>query len=356
MNRARIKKLMEVCAAHQLDAFLITHPISLRYIVGFTGSNGLSIITAKSVYFITDFRYKEQASIEVYADVILQAKDSLVEGLKTFLGNNHLKNVGIEAEHITLHLFEQLKEAVTPAQLVPLVDVINTIAAVKSSEEIENIRCACDITRAVFTDICHLLQTGAIERDIAAEISYRIKKSGGDCDAFEPVVLFGSNSAFPHRKPGNTRLNQGDIIQLDFGAVYKGYCADFSRVLFMGEPSQKMSEMHRIVQEAQKRAITVCKPGVPANEIDAAARAVIEQAGYGAYLGHAVGHGIGLDVHMLPKISPLHTAPIVPGNVFTIEPGVYFPGIGGIRIEDVAYMSNTGVNVLTNTSQDSIVL
>jgi Xaa-Pro aminopeptidase len=356
MDSIRLQKLRAVCAQHQLDAFLATRPLSLHYLLGFSGSSGVGLITDTAVYFITDFCYKEQALIEVPADRIIQAAGTLLEELNTIPKFRRLKTIGFEADYLTVSNFEHFKKIAHFAQLVPLTDTIETIAAQKSTEEAELIRKACDITVSVFQEVCNVIQAGVTEQDIATEISYKIRRYGGDGDAFEPVVLFGKNSAYPHGKPGGTKLSKRDIVQLDLGAVYKGYCADFSRIVFMGKPSRQLLALYQVVKEAQDKALSVCTAGIPANEIDTAARSVIEKAGYGAYFGHSIGHGLGLNVHMVPKISPKNSAPVHSDTIFTIEPGIYLPGVGGVRIEDVVYIQDTNVYVLTKSSRDPIIL
>ena len=357
MHERRIQQLCDYLSKQQLDAFLVSKPVNLQYLLGFTGSNGLSLISDKTVFFLTDFRYKEQASIEVTADEIVPVNGPLIDSLDKLPGFDSIKRLGFESDYITYNTYQKLQDIAGHASLIPCSEVVDSIAAKKSPEEIALIQKACDITVSVYKNIRSLFNEGVSEIEIAAEISYKIKKQGGDGDAFEPHVLFGKNSAFPHGKPGQTKLRISDVIQLDFGAVYKGYHADFSRVLFLGNPPEEILNIHNIVKKALEQAIEIIKPRVlGANEIDAAARNIINRSGFGQYFGHSVGHGVGLTVHSLPKISAANAEPVEVGNVFTLEPGIYIPGFGGVRIEDVVCIEHSGAKVLTEEKRDLVIL
>ena len=356
MYEQRIQQLFDYLSEQQLDAFLVSKPVNLQYLLGFTGSNGLSLISDKTVFFLTDFRYKEQASTEVTADEIVLVNGPLIDSLNKLPGFDSIKRLGFESEYVTYNTYRKLSGIADHAALVPCSEAIDGIAAKKSPEEIALIQKACDITVSVYNDIQPLFSEGVSEVEIDAEISYRIKRRGGDGDAFEPHVLFGKNSAFPHGKPGQTKLRIGDVIQLDFGAAYKGYNSDFSRVLFLGKPPDKLLNIHNVVKKALEQAVEMIKPGRPANEIDAAARDIINRNGFAQYFGHTVGHGVGLTVHALPKISAANTEPVEVGNVFTIEPGIYIPGFGGVRIEDVVSIEQSGTKVLTKAQRDLALL
>jgi len=357
MYEQRIQQLCDYLSEQQLDAFLVSKPVNLQYLLGFTGSNGLSLISDKTVFFLTDFRYKEQASTEVTAGEILLVNGPLIDSLNKLPGFDSIKQLGFESEYVTYNIYRKLSGIADHAALIPCSEAIDSIAAKKSPEEIALIQKACNITVSVYKNIRPLFKEGVSEVEIAAEISYKIKKRGGDGDAFEPQVLFGKNSAFPHGKPGQTKLRTGDVIQLDFGAEYKGYNADFSRVLFMGKPPEELLNIHNVVKKALEQAVEMIKPRVlGANEIDAAARDIINRNGFAQYFGHSVGHGVGLTVHALPKISAVNTEPLEEGNVFTIEPGVYIPGFGGVRIEDVVCIEQSGTKVLTKAQRDLALL
>lgn len=356
MHEQRIQQLSDYLSKQQLDAFLVSKPTSLQYLLGFTGSNGLCLFSDKTVFFLTDFRYKEQAAAEVTTAEIVPADGPLFDSLNKLPGFDNIKRLGFESEYVTFNTHQKLCGIAGDAALIPCSEAIDGIAARKSPEEITLIQKACDITVSVYNDIQPLFREGVSEIEIAAEISYKIKRQGGDGDAFEPHVLFGKNSAFPHGKPGQTKLRMGDVIQLDFGAAYKGYNSDFSRVLFMGSPPEELLNIHNVVKKALEQAIEMIEPGKPANEIDAAARNIINQGGFAQYFGHSVGHGVGLTVHSLPKISAANTEPLEEGNVFTVEPGIYIPDFGGIRIEDVVSIEQSGIKVLTNVRRELALL
>lgn len=351
----RIELLRKHVNENNLDAFLITNSSALRYFLGFTGSSGIGFVTRDSIHFITDFRYREQAVKEVKAAEIHISKESVYAYLSNLAVFKNSKNTGFESESLDFHNYSILTNS-APETLIPFNDVAGKISSVKSPDEINYIKKACDITVGVFNEILCCFKTGVTEKDIVSEIYCKLLRNGSDKVSFEPCVLFGKNTSLPHGKPGQSRLSKGDLIQLDFGAVYNGYHADFSRGLIFGKPSKDQREIYLTVLEAQQSAIERVRPGVIANEVDEAARDVIRKRGFGEYFGHATGHGIGLNVHTYPRISEKNTDPLIEGNVFTIEPGVYIPGFGGVRIEDIVVVEPGGCGFLTEPLKNIITL
>lgn len=359
MLEHRIQDLRHFLSSNELDAFLIIKPSSLRYLLGFTGSNGLGIITNSAVYFITDFRYKDQAEKEVQYDKIILADGSLINSIKEITEFNRFNTFGFESDYITYNSYQNLSEVITSnpgSSLLPFAGTLDKIASKKSPGEILSIRKACDITLKVFDEIKPYFRENVTESDIAAEISYKIKKKGGEGDSFNPIVLFGKNTALPHGVPGKTKLRKGENIQLDFGSVIEGYHADFSRCLYFGNPPDDFLRIHNAVRNALETAIAGIEVGKGGKEIDAFARNVIKEFGYGDYFGHAVGHGVGLSIHEMPKISPLSEDELAIGNVFTVEPGIYISDKYGVRIENVVSIERSGVNVLTDISTELSIL
>lgn len=357
MSDNRLLQIRRFLSDNNLEAFLITKHSSLRYIFGFTGSSGIGWITHKATAFLTDSRYKVQASKEVYCDDLLLVAGPLFENLPKFREFTQSKRIGFESDDLSFRLHQKLTSILDPSSsLLPFEDVFDKLASVKTPEELTSIKTACDITVQVFMELLSDISEGVSENDIAAEISYKIRKNGGDKDSFDPIVLFGRNTAMPHGTPGKTKLQNGNVIQLDFGAVYNGYHSDFSRVIGFGGLPGDYTDIHKIVRTALEEAIEAVETGRPAKAIDTVARDSIDRAGYGKYFGHALGHGVGLDIHAFPKISPSSADTLQSGNVFTLEPGIYIPEKFGIRLENVISIDGKTVSNLTNIPLEIVQL
>ncbi|MFC1565306.1 M24 family metallopeptidase [candidate division KSB1 bacterium] len=356
MNEERVEELRNLFQEKGLNSFLVNKPTSLLYLFGYTGTNGLGIVTKNSKYFITDFRYKDQSASEVKADEILLADGPLTDTLTRIDELKTSARTGFEATYVNYDQFMTYSKLLGDSELIPCIDYIERISACKSKKEIEYIEKASEITLKVFHEIIPLMEEGVTEKDIAAEITYRTLIDGGDGDAFSPIVLFGLNTSLPHGTPGDRKLETGDLIQLDFGAKYNGYCTDFSRVLVKGKLRREQREIYLAVKESIDRTIEMLKPGIPVKDVDHYAREVIKKRGFDRYFGHSVGHGVGLEIHSLPKLSRISEEVLAVGNVFTIEPGIYLTGSCGIRIEDLISLDENGINILTNTSREIIFL
>ncbi len=355
MLRTRIEKLRTYLNENSLDSFVLSSTSSLRYFFGFTGSSGLGLITDKTVFFMTDFRYKKKSAEEVETDELIISDAQLLDSLKNIPEIKSCARTGFESEYMSYSDYIKLKSSLSHT-IIPCEDVTAVLSSEKSDPEIRNIKKACEITVKVFDEIIRLIREGVEERDIAAEISFRIISNGGEGDAFEPLVLFGERTASPHGSPGKKRLKNGELILLDFGAMINGYGSDFTRTLILGEPDRSKREIYLAVKEAHGIAVNTVKIDIPAKEVDKAARDCIKRRGFDLYFGHATGHGLGLEIHSLPKISAKSIDILRKNNVFTIEPGIYIDGIGGVRIEDTVLLSDDKCDILTETSRDLISL
>jgi len=351
----RIKKIVEQFDQLGIDCFIVSDSRTVRYLSGFTGSNGLCLIFKDRRYFFTDFRYQEQVKNEVKGFDVIISGEYLIDELKN---KNLIKGskTGFEAKRITFYDYQKLLEFIPLDSLIPEDSLIEKMVSVKDNEEIENLEKAAGITDKVFSDIIAMIKPGIEEIEISAEISYRIKKYGGEKDAFDPIILGGAKSALPHGKPDNNKLQSGDCVLFDFGCVYNGYHSDITRTVFLGEPDKKTKEIYSIVLKAQEKAIESVREGIKCSELDSVARDVITEKGFGEYFGHSLGHGLGLEIHEPPKISVTNTELLVPGNVITIEPGIYIPGIGGVRIEDDVVVTSNGCNDLTKSPKELMSL
>lgn len=354
--KARLDALRAKMKERQLDAVLISHPSNRRYITGFTGSSGYALVTLQEAIFLTDFRYIKQAEEEAAHFKIVrhgrQAFDTLSETCRE-LG---LSSLAFEQDHLTYGQVEKLREALDGLSIVPISSLIESLRMVKDEQELAVLRQAVAIVDEVFNRIIQEIRPGIQEREIAIRMEAMMRELGASGSAFDIIVASGPRSALPHGVASERVLEKGDLVTLDFGAVYQGYCSDLTRTVMLGEPSPKQREIYEIVKEAQQAAVDGIRPGITGREADAVARERIAAAGYGDYFGHGTGHGIGLDVHESPTVSPFGEQVLVPGMVVTVEPGIYLPDFGGVRIEDDVVVTENGHEVLTQSSKELIIL
>jgi Xaa-Pro aminopeptidase len=356
MTSKRIKTVQRKLEELKLDGFLVTHLPNVSYLSGFSGSNGLCLITRDRKIFLTDFRYREQSRQEVKGMKIGIVRDSLFEELSRGRMLRGLRRVGIEGNYIPYAEYRKLKKAFPSVAFVPSADVVESIAAVKDEEEIRNIKKAAGISDKVFEKVLEQLRPGIRELEISAEISYYHKYYGAERDAFETIVASGPRGALPHGPATDRKIRKGDFVTLDFGCVVQSYCCDITRTVAVGKPAKKLREIYSIVFDAQLQAIEAVRAGILAKDLDAVARNYISSRGYRKYFGHSLGHGIGLQVHEAPRISWLSSYPVQAGNVITIEPGIYLPGVGGVRIEDDIVVTNGACTVLNKAPKELLVL
>lgn len=329
---ARLKK-------ENLDAFVATSPHHLRYLFGFSGSNGLGLVADGEGRFLTDSRYAEQIKKEVRGVPTAVISGPLLNGLKElpfFLKPR--QRVGIDAKSVTVKMLDLCTAALRQTLWEKTENLVEGLLAVKDSDELSRIKKAVEIADITFEEILPALRPGARENEIAAEIEYRLKRNGADEPAFSTIVASGFRSAMPHGRASDKRLKSGEFVTLDFGAFYSGYCSDVTRTVVLGKASPRQKKVYDVVFRAQKRGIEAIRPGRRGREVDGEARAVIKRAGMGKYFGHGTGHGIGLLVHDYPGVGQTSEDILKSGMVVTVEPGVYIPGWGGVRIEDDVYV------------------
>ena len=350
---SRKASILNSLGGFEVDAFLITNITTLRYSTGFTGSAGNAVLTPDGAYFLTDFRYKSQLKEQVleYEHVIMPTPLEGMKSLSIFTGGGR---IAFEADDVPVSKLAEFEKNFPDVEWVPTSLIIERIAAIKDEEEIENIHAAAKIVDTVFTEILEFIKPGISENDISAEISYRTKKAGSEVDPFEPIIASGERSALPHGISSAKRIETGDFVVLDFGATIGGYAADMTRTVVIGEPSERHREIYAVVLEAQKTAVSAATDGITGADLDAVARKVITERGYGEYFGHALGHGLGLDVHTWPRVSSANKEPLLAGMAVTIEPGVYIPDFGGVRIEDDIVLTENGCRNLTGSPKDLI--
>ncbi|MDH4224014.1 MAG: Xaa-Pro peptidase family protein [candidate division Zixibacteria bacterium] len=353
----RIKNLREIIDRENLDLLMVTSLLNLRFLCGYTGSNGVLLISRRGSFFLTDFRYKEQVKDEVRGASIKIAQRELFSAIADtgWLKQKRVK-VGFEAKHLTFAQLEKLKTNFPAVIWIPTEDLVESIRIIKDEEEIRSIKKAAEIGVKVFHELLPLLKPGIREKDISSEIEYRIRRNGGTASAFESTVASGIRSAMPHAKASSEKMRRGEFVTLDYGACFQGYVCDITRTLVLGRATSNQRKIYNLVLKAQKKAIDKTHSGMKGVELDKVARDIIKKGGYDKYFGHGLGHGIGLGVHEGPSISTRSQDTLKAGMVVTIEPGVYLPGWGGVRIEDDVLIKRNSCLVLTDIEKDLIEL
>ncbi|MGH9427305.1 MAG: M24 family metallopeptidase, partial [Terriglobia bacterium] len=301
-------------------------------------------------------RYQEQLREEVDGFRTIVSSGSFFEAMKNKSVLAKISRLGYESQHLSVSSFATLQKQFPRCTLVPTSSLVEEIAAVKDDYEIESIRQAVRITDEVFKQVLGIMREGIRENEVAAEIAYRHRKLGAEADAFEPIVASGTRGALPHARASQKVIQKGDMVTLDLGCRYQGYHSDLTRTVSVGEPSEELKRMYRVVRDAQEKALASARSGMKAKSLDAVARKHIVSQGLGKYFSHSLGHGLGLEVHELPRISKLSKDTLKSGNVITVEPGVYVPGVGGVRIEDDVVIQNGTCQVLNSSPKDLIVL
>lgn len=354
--RKRLQAIRERLSNEALDAMVIQSPINRRYMSGFTGSAGTIVISQHHAWLLVDFRYVEQAKAQVDMYQV-ERIDKPLEDLGRLLVDNQLLRVAFEAGHLTVHEHQRWAEVVNQVSWEPRVDWVETLRGIKDSEEIAAIQKAVDVTDAAFEHILDFLKPGVTERSIALELEFFMRREGAESLAFPSIVASGPNGALPHATPSDRQLASGDLVTLDFGCVVHGYCSDITRTVGIGDPDAKSREIYSLVLRAQLAGIEAIRPGIEGREVDRISRDIIREAGYGDYFGHGLGHGVGMNVHEeFPRLSPRGEVILQPGMVCSVEPGIYIPDWGGIRIEDLVVVTETGCRILTQSSKEWMTL
>jgi Xaa-Pro aminopeptidase len=338
-------------AANGVDALLLSKTENRRYVTGFTGSAGLAVVGVRDALLAVDFRYYEQAAQEAAAFEVLRGGADPVAALAEAVRKRELRRVGFESEFVPYAQVERLREKFAPAELVPLGDV-DRLRWVKDAAEIAAIERAAAIADAAFSHMLGVLRPGMIEREAALELEVYMRRAGAERLAFETVLASGPRGALPHGRATERSMAAGDLVTLDFGAVCDGYASDCTRTVVLGAATDRQRRIYDIVLDAQQRALGAIRAGVPCRDVDAVARSAIAAAGLGDAFGHSLGHGIGLDVHEGPPLSPRNETPLEPGMVVTVEPGIYLAGWGGVRIEDDVVVTEDGCRILTHAPKD----
>lgn len=351
----QVEKLRKKMQEENLDSFLITSPYNLRYLTNFTGTTGLAVITLEKAFFITDFRYTEQAAAQAQGFEIIKNVGPIFEEVADLVQKEGLRELGFEETTVSFLEYSVLEEIID-AQLIPISGMIEELREIKDEEEIAIIEKACSIADLAYDHILKMIQPGMTEIEVANQLDFYMRSLGASGVSFETIVASGLRSAMPHGVASKKIIEQGDLITIDFGCYYEGYVSDMTRTFAIGDPGEQLKEIYQIVLEAQLAVLEVAKPGVTGKQLDAVARDYITKHGYGEAFGHSTGHGIGLEIHEGPNVSVRAEKQFVPGNIITDEPGIYLPGIGGVRIEDDLLITSDGNRVLTHSPKELIIL
>jgi Xaa-Pro aminopeptidase len=354
-TEARRHALRGLLAHADLSALLVTKHVNVRYLTGFSGTYGALLLLHDRTLFFTDRRYEQQAAAEVPgAEVVLAPGDlfGAVAGVVRAAGDG----LGFEPAGLTWGDGQRLRAAVPGRAVVPAPPLVEELREVKDERELGAMREAARLGCEAFDELLGGLRPGVTEREVAVALELALRRLGGDGLAFDTIVAFGEQAAEPHHHPGDRPLQAGDFVKLDFGARVDGYCSDMTRTVVLGRASERQREVYEVVRRAQAAGLEHLAAGVPAAEVDRACRDVVAEAGFGDAFGHPAGHGVGLEIHEAPRIRQGVAGQLAAGTVVTVEPGVYLPGFGGVRIEDLAVVRRDGHEVLTPTPKELLEL
>jgi len=355
--KARLDTLREKLASEKLDALYVSNLTNVRYLTGFTGSTALLFVTADGAKVFVDPRYWVQAEQQVKNAEVVKCSTGLSQEAFGAVKALNLGRLGFEAGHLTVAARDSLAEQLPDVELVATKDVLESMRLVKDAHEIEATRKACALVDELFTWIQSRLKPGVREVDIALDLEHEMRRRGAEAVGFASIIASGVNGAKPHAGASGKVIEEGDLVTMDFGARVDGYNADITRTVAISRVTDKQREVYEVVLRAQQAAVDALKPGITYVEADKVARDIIAEAGYGDYFGHGLGHSLGMDVHDGARLSP--AAPegqVRPGAIWTIEPGIYIPDWGGVRIEDDVLVTDGNPRVLTQSPKDLIVL
>ena len=353
-HEGRISRLRAKLGASEVDALLVTNLTNVRYLTGFSGTNGQVLVTANDAVFFTDPRYAARSRDLVSGAEVEIYDTKLTDVLLPRLNGASVTRLGFESQTITVADRDRLDSILGDFQLVAVDAAVEALRRVKEPAEVVKIHDAVRIADAAFAWALDRITPGATEREVALDLEVRMRSTGAEAISFDPIVGSGPLSAHIHHTPTARPLDKGDLILLDFGCKVDGYCSDMTRTVVMGPASDEQREIYATVLAAQLAGITEARPGVPGKQVDAAARKVVDDAGHAEHFPHSLGHGVGLDIHETPALKTSEV-PLVPGEAVTVEPGIYLDGKGGIRIEDVIIVTETGREVLTTAPKDALL-
>ena len=350
--RARLAKLRRLIAQHGCEGLLITSANDIRYLSGFCGEDSYALVMPRELFIISDFRFQEELEpVRRQAKVVIR-KGPMGEAVDGLLFDVRPKRLGLQAEHASIELRRRLERSYGAKRLRDTIGLLSGLRLIKDATEIAMIRHAAGIQEAAMRAVRGTIRPGQSEGEICGRLETEMRRRGAMGTSFETIVAAGPNSSRPHHRAGPAKVRRGGVLLIDWGARFEGYCSDMTRVFALGRWPAKMAEVYKVVLEAHEAAAAAVRPGIACTDLDAVARRIITKAGYGAQFGHGLGHGIGLNIHEDPRLSRQGRGELRPGMVTTIEPGVYLPGIGGVRIEDDILVTARGGRRLCTLPRD----
>lgn len=354
----RIERVRNILSGKALDGLVVTGRANTFYLSGFSGSTSYLLIGQRKAWLIVDFRYTIQARNQVYEGIeVAEQDDSFLASLDKILADEGMNAIGFEGTQLSFDEYERFRTKLPHARRLESVgNEIDLLRIRKDDREIEAIAQAVRLGDQVFDHILKVVRPGIRESELAAEMEYQMRKLGASGPSFATIVASGERSAMCHALASENSIRPGDALVLDFGVIYRHYCSDMTRTIFIGDPGEEMKKIYRIVREAQQAALDCLESGMKARDADRTARDIIARAGYGAHFGHSLGHGVGIEVHEEPRLSLKSEDILQDGMVFSVEPGIYVEGLGGVRIEDLVALTGGKPRILTGSTKDMIIL
>ncbi len=356
MPNQRVARLRALLSQSNGDAILVTNPTNRRYLSGFTGSSGVVLVSSGHAALLTDFRYREQAPQQAIGFEVIEHGPGMNATIAEVLKQWGVQTLLFEDSDVTFSTYRAMETAFGSVRLQPASGLVEQLRMVKDEGELAIMQEAADLADRAFAHILGFIKPGLKETDVALELEVFMRAHGATSSSFDTIVASGERSALPHGVASDRVIGRNEFVKLDFGAYYNGYCSDITRTVVVGSPTDKHREIYGIVLEAQQHALDNLAPGMTGKEGDALTRDITTRYGYGEYFGHGTGHGLGMEVHEAPRLSVSGDTVLTPGMTVTVEPGIYLPGFGGVRIEDDVVMTETGIHILTRSPKDLIVL
>lgn len=350
MSEARLSAAMRAIEPLAADALLVLGRVNIRYLSGFTGSDGALLLSGNENTLLCDSRYTLQAASEAAHWAVSEYKLKL-EGIAAAITAHGCKRVAFDAEQVSVAFFNLLVKALQDVEFIPLNDQLDQLRSVKSPEEIDAITFSAELASSAFEELLPFIVPGVTEKELALKLEILMKEKGADEKAFDFIVASGPRGALPHGRPTDRLLSAGEMVTIDFGVCCNGYHSDETVTLAVGKADSRLLEVYEVVKKAHDLAVSAVRPGIDCRSLDAIARDYIENSGFGALFGHGLGHGVGLEVHEKPTISSRSSQIVAEGMIFTIEPGIYIPGLGGVRIEDLVEVTRDGCRLLSKVSK-----
>jgi len=353
MSEARLTAAIKVMEEQGADALLVIGLVNIRYLSGFTGSEAALFLTVEDRILVCDSRYTLQASGEAACCTVVEFARKL-DGISTLARERACRRIAFDSEKTSVASLKALSDAMPDVEFIPIADQLDQLRAIKSPEEVRAIEFSAEVASSAFKKLLSTIRPGTSERALALELEMMMRLGGADEKAFDFIVASGERGALPHGRPTEKLLKSGEFVTFDFGACCNGYNSDETATVAIGEPDKRLLEVYRVVKEAHDLALAAVKPGIECSVLDNIARSHIKSCGYGDYFGHGLGHGVGLEIHEMPTLSGRSLQSVEEGMIITVEPGVYIPGLGGVRIEDMVLVTAAGCRILSSVDKELI--